>query len=147
MRKINEIFYSLQGEGYHTGTPAIFIRFSGCNLQCSFCDTAHEEGKLMLDEEIIAEVQKYPAQMVIITGGEPALWIDEAFVHLLHQISKYVCVETNGTKTLPQNIDWVTCSPKSIDVPMLKHIDEIKVVYQGQHVSSYLNIKAKHHYL
>ena len=55
MRKINEIFYSLQGEGYHTGTPAVFIRFSGCNLKCSFCDTRHEEGVLMSDDEIIAE--------------------------------------------------------------------------------------------
>lgn len=58
MRKINEIFYSLQGEGYHTGTPAIFVRFSGCNLKCDFCDTQHEEGKMMTDDEIIAEVKK-----------------------------------------------------------------------------------------
>lgn len=57
MRKINEIFYSLQGEGYHTGTPAIFVRFSGCNLKCDFCDTQHEEGKMMTDDEIITEVK------------------------------------------------------------------------------------------
>lgn len=61
MRKINEIFYSLQGEGFHTGTPAVFIRLSGCNLKCPFCDTQHEEGVLMTDEEIMAEVGKYPA--------------------------------------------------------------------------------------
>ena len=65
MRKINEIFYSLQGEGYHTGTPAIFVRFSGCNLKCDFCDTQHEEGKMMTDDEIIAEVKKYPAVTVV----------------------------------------------------------------------------------
>ena len=52
MRKINEIFYSLQGEGYHTGTPAIFVRFSGCNLKCDFCDTQHEEGTMMTDEDL-----------------------------------------------------------------------------------------------
>ena len=60
MRKINEIFYSLQGEGYHTGTPAIFVRFSGCNLKCDFCDTQHEAGTLMTDDEIIAEVSNIP---------------------------------------------------------------------------------------
>ena len=60
MRKINEIFYSLQGEGYHTGTPAVFIRFSGCNLKCSFCDTQHEAGTLMTDDEIIARRYRYP---------------------------------------------------------------------------------------
>ena len=69
MRKINEIFYSLQGEGYYTGTPAVFIRFSGCNLKCPFCDTQHEEGKLMTDGEILEEVGKYPAATVILTGG------------------------------------------------------------------------------
>ena len=58
MRKINKIFYSLQGEGYHTGTPAVFVRFSGCNLKCSFCDTRHEEGTMMTDEEIIATREK-----------------------------------------------------------------------------------------
>ena len=70
MRKINEIFYSLQGEGYHTGTPAIFVRFSGCNLKCDFCDTQHEEGKMMTDDEIIAEVKKYPA---VKQGGKLAI--------------------------------------------------------------------------
>ena len=90
MRKINEIFYSLQGEGYHTGTPAVFIRFSGCNLKCSFCDTQHEAGTLMTDDEIIAEVSKYPAVTVILTGGEPSLWIDDALIDRLHEAGKYV---------------------------------------------------------
>ena len=69
MKKINEIFYSLQGEGYHTGIPAIFVRFSGCNMKCSFCDTLHEDGIMMSDEEIISEVVKYPASMVVLTGA------------------------------------------------------------------------------
>ena len=89
MRKINEIFYSLQGEGYHTGTPAIFVRFSGCNLKCDFCDTQHEEGKMMTDDEIIAEVKKYPAVTVVLTGGEPSLWIDDELIDRLHQAGKY----------------------------------------------------------
>ena len=84
MRKINEIFYSLQGEGYHTGTPAVFIRFSGCNLKCLFCDTQHEDGILMSDEDIVTEVSRYPAATVILTGGEPSLWIDREFVDCLH---------------------------------------------------------------
>ena len=69
MRKINEIFYSLQGEGAHTGTPAVFIRFSGCNLKCCFCDTSHESGTEMTDEAILIDVDKYPCRMFILTGG------------------------------------------------------------------------------
>ena len=147
MRKINEIFYSLQGEGYHTGTAAVFIRFSGCNLKCSFCDTQHEDGILMSDEDIVTEVSKYPAATVILTGGEPSLWIDREFVDCLHQAGKYVCIETNGTRPLPDNIDWVTCSPKQGSRLKLKRMDEIKVVYVGQDVSPYLQWKAAHYFL
>lgn len=94
MRKINEIFYSLQGEGYHTGTPAVFIRFSGCNLKCDFCDTRHEEGEMMTDEDIVNEIGKYPAVMVILTGGEPSLWIDDAFIDLFAPC-RQVCMYRN----------------------------------------------------
>lgn len=135
MRKINEIFYSLQGEGFHTGTPAVFIRFSGCNLKCSFCDTQHEEGVLMSDEEILDAVGEYPATTVILTGGEPSLWIDREFVDRLHRIGKYVCIETNGTRALPDNIDWVTCSPKQGAKPVISRMDEVKVVYEGQDIT------------
>ena len=147
MRKINEIFYSLQGEGFHTGTPAVFVRFSGCNLKCSFCDTQHEEGVWMSDEEILAEVGKYPAVTVILTGGEPSLWIDREFVDCLHRMGKYVCIETNGTHPLPDNIDWVTCSPKEGTEIKAGHIDEVKVVYTGQDVTKYLKLPAKHYFL
>ena len=147
MRKINEIFYSLQGEGHHTGTPAVFVRFSGCNLKCPFCDTQHEEGTLMSDADILGEVCKYPARMVVLTGGEPGLWIDEAFVELLRQAGKYVCIETNGTRELPGNIDWVTCSPKPDGELRIRHIDEIKVVYQGQDVRPFESLPARYHYL
>ena len=112
MRKINEIFYSLQGEGFHTGTPAVFVRFSGCNLKCGFCDTQHEEGRMMSDDEIVSEVCKYPCRMVILTGGEPGLWIDGKLTAALHAVGKYIAIETNGTCVLPEDIDWVTCSPK-----------------------------------
>ena len=90
MRKINEIFYSLQGEGFHTGTPAVFVRFSGCNLRCSFCDTLHEEGVMMTDEEIVEKVSSFPARMVILTGGEPSLWIDKAHISRLREAGKQI---------------------------------------------------------
>ena len=147
MRKINEIFYSLQGEGYHTGTPAIFVRFSGCNLSCTFCDTQHEEGIMMTDEEIIAEVRRYPAVTVILTGGEPSLWIDDDFIDRLHEVGKYVCIETNGTRPLPGSIDWVTCSPKQGVKLGITRMDEVKVVYEGQDISIYELLPAEHFYL
>lgn len=148
MRNINEIFYSLQGEGFHTGRPAIFIRFAGCNLKCSFCDTRHEDGELMSDEEILNAVSAYPAKTVILTGGEPSLWIDETFIRLLQDAGYYICIETNGTNPLPASIDWVTCSPKEGAQVRLSHIDEVKVVYTGQDVSGYLEqYKATHYYL
>ncbi len=147
MRKINELFYSLQGEGYHTGTPAFFIRFSGCNLKCSFCDTKHETGTPMSDSDIMAEVAKCPARMVVLTGGEPSLAIDESFVNLLHDLGKYVCIETNGTHPVPANIDWITCSPKGAPV-VLNRIDEVKVVFtEGADVERYASIPAKAHFL
>lgn len=147
MKKINEIFYSLQGEGYYTGTPAVFIRFSGCNLKCHFCDTAHEDGIMMTDEAIVNEVNKYPAMMVILTGGEPALWIDENLIASLHMAGKYVCIETNGTCLLPNTIDWVTCSPKQ-GVPLkIMRINEVKVVYEGQDLSGYEQLAADHYFL
>ena len=147
MRKINVIFYSLQGEGYHTGTPAVFVRFSGCNLKCSFCDTQHEEGTLMTADEIIAEVSKYPAATVILTGGEPSLWIDDALGDRLHEAGKYVCIETNGTRPLPASIDWVTCSPKQGARLAITRMDEVKVVYEGQDISIYERLSAEHFFL
>ena len=122
MRKINEIFYSLQGEGFHTGTPAVFVRFSGCNLRCSFCDTRHEEGVMMTDEEIVEKVSSFPARIVILTGGEPSLWIDKALISRLREAGKQICIETNGTRPLPDGIDWVTCSPKENAPVVLERI-------------------------
>lgn len=147
MRKINEIFYSLQGEGFHVGTPAVFVRFSGCNLKCSFCDTLHEPGTWMSDEEILSRICNYPARMVVLTGGEPGLWIDDDFIERLHAIGKYVCIETNGTQRLPAAIDWVTCSPKEGATVCLDRMDEVKVVYVGQDVSVYEQLPTTHYFL
>ena len=78
--RINEIFYSLQGEGSFTGTPAVFIRFSGCNTKCPFCDTQHEEFVEMTEDEILAEVKKDPANHVVITGGEPTMQLTPSLI-------------------------------------------------------------------
>ncbi len=155
MYKINEIFYSLQGEGFHTGTPAVFVRFSGCNLRCAFCDTQHQGGELMSSQEIVNEVNKYPnAPLVVLTGGEPSLFIDEAFVTELKQkTGKKIAIETNGTRLLPGSLDWVTFSPKSafeggdLEPCVLKRCDELKVVYLGQDLAQYDGIETKHRIL
>ena len=155
MYRINEIFYSLQGEGYLSGTPAVFVRFSGCNLHCSFCDTQHQKGQLMSLQEIVDEVNKHPvAPLVVLTGGEPSLFIDEAFVTELKQkTGKRIAIETNGTRPLPSNMDWVTFSPKSsfeggnAEPCVLKCCDELKVVYLGQDLAQYDAIEAKHRFL
>ena len=155
MRKINEIFYSLQGEGHHTGTPAVFVRFSGCNLTCSFCDTDHNAGTMMSDGEIIDVIMKYKdAPMIVITGGEPSLFIDNRFIEKLNcRTHKYIAIETNGTSLLPPNIDWVTMSPKQGfegggKFPLLlKKCNELKVIYKGQELDPYFSIEAEYYYL
>lgn len=155
MFRINEIFYSLQGEGFHTGTPAVFVRFSGCNLRCTFCDTQHQTGEMMSLQEIVNEVNKYPiAPLLVLTGGEPSLFIDEAFAAELKQkTGKKISIETNGTRLLPINLDWVTFSPKSafeggdIEPCVLTHCDELKVVYLGQDLAQYDGIEAKYRFL
>lgn len=130
--KVNEIFYSLQGEGAHTGTPAVFVRLSGCNLSCDFCDTRHHNGSMMNVADIVDQVLAHPATTVILTGGEPTLQNIAPLVDALHIAGRRVHIETNGTHPLPDNIDWVTCSPKPDAEPILTHADEVKVVYTGQ---------------
>ncbi|MDE6006956.1 MAG: 7-carboxy-7-deazaguanine synthase QueE [Muribaculaceae bacterium] len=148
MRKVNEIFYSLQGEGHHTGYPSVFIRFSGCNLHCPFCDTSHEDGIFMDDESIVHAVNLYKAEWIVLTGGEPALSIDSDFVHLLKRATgKKIAIETNGTVPLPDGIDWITVSPKGGICGELEKgeikvetADEIKVVDVGQPLDEYFNL-------
>lgn len=144
--KVNEIFYSLQGEGFHTGTPAVFLRLSGCNLKCDFCDTDHNSGTEMDNGEILERILPYPSRHIVITGGEPSLQLDDALVEMLHNAGFYVQVETNGTVSLPEDVDWVTCSPKGDAEVALKRIDELKVVYLGQDVESIANRFAAMHY-
>lgn len=150
--RVNEIFYSLQGEGYFTGTPAVFLRMSGCNLRCDFCDTRHEEFTEMTPADIIEQVKAYPSRHIIITGGEPSLQLDSLLIDLLHDEGFFIQIETNGTRPLPEGIDWVTCSPKGsandASKVRLRHIDELKVVYTGQDVESIASqLPAMHYFL
>lgn len=137
--RINEIFYSLQGEGRHTGRAAVFVRFSGCNLRCPFCDTDYSDYQRMTAEEIVAKVSQWKdCGFVVLTGGEPALQVDEPLIEALHCEGFYIAIETNGTCPLPSAIDWVTLSPKNCFVehaPALaaKKVDEVKVVFDGIH--------------
>lgn len=150
MYRVNEIFSSLQGEGFWTGTPMVFIRLSGCNLQCPFCDTDHRTFKEMTAEEIVKEVLRIDGEVnrdnpwwkdcgrVCITGGEPLLQLGYDLINALHRADYTIHVETNGTRPVPEMIDWVTVSPKE-DVPGLKgngtvvleRANEVKLVFDG----------------
>src|SRR5207248_933935 len=132
---VKEIFYSIQGEGANVGTPAVFCRFAGCNLWsgrevdrrgaiCPFCDTDFVGtdglggGVFQNAAELASAVrrtwspQESSDRFVILTGGEPALQIDSALIRALHDDGFRVAIETNGTKELPKEIDWVCVSPK-----------------------------------
>jgi 7-carboxy-7-deazaguanine synthase len=115
---ISEIFYSIQGEGELTGVPSVFIRTSGCNLRCDWCDTPYAswepEGEEMSQEQIVEAVTKHPATHCVITGGEPmvAKGIRELATEL-KQLGKHITIETAGT-ILPEKIpcDLASLSPK-----------------------------------
>lgn len=141
---INEIFYSLQGEGFHTGRPAVFVRFAGCNLRCPFCDTDFSHSEQMTAEQIARRVFDYsthPHTLIVLTGGEPSLQVDKELVDALHAHQQTVTIETNGTHPVPDNIDWVTVSPKAVSADeskvvltheskvVLTQADEVKVVF------------------
>lgn len=118
--RVNEIFYSLQGEGVRAGTPNLFLRFSRCNLECRVethgfdCDTEFESGRWMTLPEIVAELRQLSpvCDWVILTGGEPALQADAELIDGLHAAGCKLAIETNGSVELPAGIDWITVSPK-----------------------------------
>lgn len=150
--KINEIFYSLQGEGHFTGRPAIFIRFAGCNLRCPFCDTDFTSYTEMSVAEILEAIASYPAHFVVLTGGEPSLQLTPEFITALKEADYYLSIETNGTHPLPAGIDWITLSPKSVFVKhadvVLEHCNELKLVYSGKvNPEAFLSIPADEYYL
>lgn len=134
--RVNEIFYSLQGEGRNTGRAAVFIRFSGCNLRCSFCDTDFSSYTEMSGDDILEAIRPWKhCGFVVLTGGEPSLQVDDALVDALHREGFYLAMETNGTHAVPEGIDWVTVSPKVAPADFSKgerpqRMDELKVIWE-----------------
>lgn len=138
--RLAEVFFSIQGEGRQSGTPMLFLRFSGCNLDCPFCDTERRppafEWNLDRLLAFVAEVRKtHPFLWVCLTGGEPLLQVDEDLVHGLQAINQNqgrlkVAIETNGSimNRAAFLADWLTVSPKSKDVA-IRASSEVKVVF------------------
>jgi 7-carboxy-7-deazaguanine synthase (Cx14CxxC type) len=153
---VKEIFYTLQGEGVHTGRAAVFCRFAGCNLWsgreldradavCQFCDTdfvgtdGDGGGKFATADELAEAVaSKWPAglsksdagrRFVVCTGGEPLLQLDAALIDALHRRNFMIAIETNGTIPVPAGVDWVCVSPKANAELVVTRGDELKLVY------------------
>ncbi len=148
---IKEIFYTLQGEGAHAGRPAVFCRFSGCNLWtgresdrasavCQFCDTdfvgtdGEGGGKFKTPAELAATInalwpETYTAsKYVVFTGGEPLLQLDPALIDAMHAVGFTIAIETNGTLPVPPGVDWICVSPKMGSELVVAKGNEIKVV-------------------
>lgn len=147
---VKEIYYTLQGEGVQTGIAAVFCRFAGCNLWsgreqhrvravCRFCDTdfvginGPGGGKFAEAADLARAVaMRWPGggqPMVVCTGGEPLLQLDEPLIEALHGLGFRIAVETNGTRTPPPGIDWLTVSPKAEAPLVATRGDELKLVY------------------
>ena len=111
--KVNDIFYTLQGEGGQAGKAMIFVRLQTCNLACSYCDTEFESGKEMAMDEILQECQKYPSCNILWTGGEPLLQLNQGHVDFFNDKSYYQSLETSGSlKYLLRGMRYITISPK-----------------------------------
>lgn len=148
---IKEMFYTLQGEGFHSGRPAVFCRFTGCNLwsgreqdrasaTCTFCDTDFvgtngQHGGKFKDELSLATAinafwpQGKGRKFVVFTGGEPGLQLTSTLVDALHEQEFECAVESNGTVSLPENLDWVCISPKGKSEVVINECDELKLVF------------------
>lgn len=152
MYAVKEIFYTIQGEGFHAGWPAVFCRFSGCNLWsgreadraaalCSFCDTDFvgmdglNGGKYPHDGSLPYQIASlWPShsamnRLVVFTGGEPLLQLDEVLIRALHSLGFKCAVESNGTVEPPPGVDWLTISPKADVALQVKRADEIKLIF------------------
>lgn len=150
--KVKEIFKSIQGEGFHVGRSAVFLRFSGCNLwngrpsdrnssMCSFCDTdfvgtdGSNGGNYNLNDLInkIENVWNYKSSIekrfIVLTGGEPLLQVDEKLLEKLRDLRFYIALETNGTIDTKLSFDWICVSPKEDASWKLRRGNELKIIY------------------
>ncbi len=149
--RVNDVFYSLQGEGHNTGRAAVFVRFSGCNLRCPFCDTDFSEFDNMTAEEIVSRMtnlipKSEEKPMVVLTGGEPTLQADCALIDAIHNAGfQMVAMESNGTGEPPANLDWLTVSPK--ERVSVNRCNELKVLFDGKNEPSDHGVNADFHYL
>lgn len=150
---IVEIFHSVQGEGYHTGIPHVFVRFGNCNLRCEWCDTNFLEYEMRDLEDIVSEVSSYNCDRVIFTGGEPALQDLGSIGMELKKLGLHISIETNGTIPVDPIVDWICVSPKDQLYPdaviRQRSGNELKVVYCGQDLSMYDELRTgfEHHFL
>jgi 7-carboxy-7-deazaguanine synthase (Cx14CxxC type) len=169
---VKEIFFTLQGEGYHTGRAAVFCRFAGCNLWsgreadretaiCSFCDTdfvgiGTDGGRFASAAELADAVARHwppgcndEGRFVVCTGGEPLLQLDLPLVDELHQRGFLVAIETNGTRLPPRGVDWICVSPKARADLVLANGNELKLVYPqvGAEPERYEKLAFEHYFL
>lgn len=165
---VKEIYYTLQGEGVHTGRPAVFCRFAGCNLWsgreehretaiCKFCDTdfvgvdGPGGGRFSSAEELAwVAASQWPdvpgKPFIVLTGGEPLLQVDAGLLDALHGAGFEIAVETNGTVAPPPGIDWLTVSPKAGAILAVRGGDELKLVFPqpGAEPTRYEKLEFKH---
>ncbi len=117
-------------------------------MKCWFCDTRHEEGTEMTEEEIVENVCQYPARHIVITGGEPTMQLNARLTELLHREGFYIQIETNGSIALKEGteVDWITCSPKGNEI-RIQRIDELKLLFLPEYIEKYENVRAKEYCL
>ena len=143
---IVEIFHSVQGEGFRSGIPHVFIRFGKCNLRCEWCDTNFDEYEAMTVQQIMEKVNEFPCKNIIFTGGEPMLNDLWPLARMLKEQHYHLSVESNGTVAIPDGLlDWICISPKDQMYPNVsikqRVGDELKCVYVGQSLSMYDDLK------
>jgi organic radical activating enzyme len=145
-----EMFYSLQGEGYHQGKAAYFIRLAGCDVGCVWCDVKESwdasKHPVLSIEEIVSSALAHPGRLAIITGGEPLLYNLDALTSALKKAGFEINIETSGSSPMSGNWDWVCLSPKKFKAPLSESIaaaSELKVVIFNKHDFEWAETYAK----